>query len=504
MNRREFFIRSAAARAAFQVSSGQSSSVFKAGFAERDITPDIGSEQPGGYGKSYHTKFHDPCKVRAAVFDDGRKRVALVGVDAEAIPRHLVLAARKEIRDRSGIAENAVLAGASHSHSSGPVAGVQPGEFDHASPLVRRLAYEHSTAADAGYVERVRSEIVNAVVIANDARVEAVCGVGFGLEDKVAYNRRLRMRNGRTYSHPGLGNPDTVGYAGPIDPQVGVIGAWVRDGRLLGCVVNYACHATTNPGGISANWIYYLEKTIRGATEPNVPVVFLQGACGDITQVDNLSRYSYPAGERWAQFVGGRIGAEAVKTLLSITPGALPPVESGSTVLTIKRRPPNPARVKDSLDLVQKDPKEVGLTKWTFAKEIVLLDAMISREPAVDVEVQAVQVGPAIFLTNPAELFVEYGLELKKKSPFPFTFPVELANGSVGYVPTEEAFGPHGGGYETRLTSYSNLEITAGRQMVEAGLNLARHFTPGHALEPPGPPPFKEPWSYGDVPPELS
>jgi neutral ceramidase len=504
MNRREFFIRSASARAAFQVSSGQSSSVFKAGFAERDITPDIGSEQPGGYGKSYHTKFHDPCKVRAAVFDDGRKRVALVGVDAEAIPRHLVLAARKEIRDRSGIAENAVLAGASHSHSSGPVAGVQPGEFDHASPLVRRLAYEHSTAADAGYVGRVRSEIVNAVVIANDARVEAVCGVGFGLEDKVAYNRRLRMRNGRTYSHPGLGNPDTVGYAGPIDPQVGVIGAWGRDGRLLGCVVNYACHATTNPGGISANWIYYLEKTIRGATEPNVPVVFLQGACGDITQVDNLSRYAYPAGERWAQFVGGRIGAEAVKTLLSITPGALPPVESGSTVLTIKRRPPNPARVKDSLDLVQKDPKEVGLTKWTFAKEIVLLDAMISREPAVDVEVQAVQVGPAIFLTNPAELFVEYGLELKKKSPFPFTFPVELANGNVGYVPTEEAFGPHGGGYETRLTSYSNLEITAGRQMVEAGLNLARHFTPGHAPEPPGPPPFKEPWSYGDVPPELS
>ena len=31
--------------------------------------------------------------------------------------------------------------------------------------------------------------------------------------------------------------------------------AWDEEGKLLGCVVNYACHATTSPGGISANWI---------------------------------------------------------------------------------------------------------------------------------------------------------------------------------------------------------------------------------------------------------
>ncbi len=481
----------------------EETSSLKAGFAERDITPELGMEQPGGYGKVFHLKFHDACKVRAAVFDDGKTRVALVGVDSLIIPRHVVKAAREKIRKACGLAAEAILIGASHSHSSGPVGFVQPGQYDHASPLVRRLAYEKSPLADASYLERVQTEIVTAVCHAGSLGVEARCGFGAGIEEKVAFNRRFRMKNGLSFTHPRQSNPDIVGPAGPTDPQVGVVGAWDSGGGLLGCVVNYACHATTNPGGISANWIHYLEHTIRGTMGPQVPVVFLQGACGDVTQVDNLSPYANPPGEQWARFAGGRIGAEAVKVLLSIEPGSAVPLDARSTLLHIRRRVPSPERVRHCYELVQKDPKEVGATEWTFAKEIVLLDALLAREPVAEVEVQAIQVGPAVFLTNPAELFCQFGLELKAKSHFPFTFPVELANGAVGYVPTEEAFGAQGGGYETRLTSHSNLEVTAGHQMVEAALEIAAQMTPGKVPERPKAPPFREPWSYGNVPPEL-
>lgn len=484
----------------------QAAPVFKAGFAERDITPDIGMEAPGGYGKSYHKTLHDPCKVRAAVFDDGKQRIALVGLDLLFINRYLVKEMRSEIEKRCGIKPECILIGASHSHSSGPIGMSEPGDYDNASDLIKDLANNKSTIANPAYTEKLKQQTVDAVTAANEARADAKLAVGFGTEDKVAFNRRLRMKNGLSYSHPGAGNPEIIGFAGPTDPQVGVMGAWDAKGNLLGVIVNFSCHATTSPGGISANWIWAMEQTLRGATGiAALPVVFLQGPCGDVTQVDNLSPFQKPGAEEWCQLVGGRVGAEAYKTLLLIRRGASNdiPLEVRQKVWNIKRRAPSADNVKKASELVKQDPKAVGATEWTFAKETVLLDALMKSRPEVEVEVQALQVGPAVFVSNPAEYFVQYGLDIKKGSKFPFTFPVELANGICGYVPTEEAFGPHGGGYETRLTAYSNLEITAGRQMANTGIELANQMTPGPLTTPPPAVPAKEPWAYGAVPPGL-
>ncbi|MBM3892420.1 MAG: hypothetical protein FJ388_25165, partial [Verrucomicrobia bacterium] len=271
---------------------------LKAGFAERDITPDIGMEAPGGYGKSYHRVFHDPCKVRAVVFDDGKKRVALVGMDILFVTRDFVKQTRAEIEKKCGIKPECVLIGASHSHSSGPMGMAEPGDFDNASELVKDLVNNKGIVSNPGYTQLLKRQVVEAVAFANDMRTGAKVAVGFGHEDKVAFNRRLRMKNGQSWSHPGAGNPDILGYAGPVDPQVGVIGVWDMKDNLLGVVVNYSCHATTSPGGISANWIWAMEQTLRGAIgNAALPVVFMAGACGDVTQVDNLAKFQNPVGE---------------------------------------------------------------------------------------------------------------------------------------------------------------------------------------------------------------
>ena len=312
------------------------------------------------------------------------------------------------------------------------------------------------------------------------------------------------MISGLTVTHPGLLNPEIVETAGPIDPEVGVLGVWNEEGKLTGCLINFVCHATTNPGGISANYVYYVEKAVRGMFGEEVIVVFLAGASGDVTQVDNVAKRVPKRGEPMAALVGGRVGAEAVKVLLGMDRGTDCPLDARQQILSIPRRRIHPLHLEVAKSQAKLSPSEMDPTDWTFAKETVMLDALSQVSPLVDVEIQVVQIGPLAIVTVPAEYFCRYGLDIKKGSPFPFTFVASLSNGCVGYVPTLEAFGANGGGYETRLTSYSNLEITAGDTMAETGIQLTEHLTPGEVPDALPSPEFKgKAWRYGDIGPQV-
>ena len=67
----------------------------------------------------------------------------------------------------------------------------------------------------------------------------------------------------------------------------------------------------------------------------------------------------------------------------------------------------------------------------------------------------------------PGEIFVELGLNVKAGSPFPNTYNVELANGSIGYIPNKSAY-PEGN-YEVES---ARVAAGAGEMLVTSALRL--------------------------------
>ena len=81
---------------------------------------------------------------------------------------------------------------------------------------------------------------------------------------------------------------------------------------------------------------------------------------------------------------------------------------------------------------------------------------------------QTIRLGAIAFVALPGEFFVEWGLQLKSKSPAAFTIPVGLANDAIGYVPVPGVL--EQGGYEGMTWRYNQLALTAGEQILNCAL----------------------------------
>lgn len=430
-----------------------------AGFAQEDITPAVGTEMPGMLQKRFGESVHDPLLVTAMVVHDGTRSAAIVGVDALSVKRSVVQRARERIAAATGIPGDAVMVGASHTHNGGATCDVFMSE------------------PDPAYCARVSDAIAAAVTRAWERRVEAVFRFGSGHQEGIAFNRRFRMKGGREATHPGKGNADIVAPAGPIDPEVGVIGAFeAASGRFLGCLVNYTCHCTVGVGGkgFSADYPYYLRRAVSAVMgQPEATVVFVNGACGDVTQVNNLAAPgAWEGGEAWGRLLGHSLAGEAIKVLSQPTTVMDVPVRSAQRVLTLRPREIPVAVVQDAeARLAARAPGAAWDSAAIFAREIVLLRDMNRQEPAVAAEVQAVRIGPTCIVANPAEYFCRFGLDIKAQSTAPYTYVVELANGCVGYVPGYEQV-IKGEGYEPRTARSSKLSPEAGETIAAAAIEL--------------------------------
>ncbi len=451
--------------------------MIKAGFAETDITP-----LPGmsccSFAQPKLELIKTKCSVTAAVFSDGQKTVAVAGVDVPALNRSVYNSALAALAKRCRV--DMLLCAASHTHEGGPSINFRPGneelfqKIEDLSPEVRALGIDENVRMapdeqigdpelNRQYPTILANAIADAVAAACKRMTPVRLILGKAPVEDVAYNRRIRMKDGFVVTHPGSLNPDSVDYAGPVDKELTALAAVDDNGRIQGVVFNFACHGTVDMGKeFSADYPYYARETIRKMLGADVVPVFLNGPCGDVTQIDNLSPKPWRLGGDWAKILGQRVGFAAVDAISNGKPEVFEKIVLRSEELVLTYRQPGPQEYAAALKKanVLPDPKNFSYPRW-WAMGKIILKWLGKYEPDIRAELNVAQLGNLVLCALPVETFCETGLKIKAASSFPFTMIAELTNDWLGYMPTADVFGPQGGGYEGEFKSGSYLEETA-------------------------------------------
>lgn len=420
---------------------------YRVGFARTLITPPVGSAIAGQFEERLAASVHDDLFARTMVVGDGYTTVALVSCDVLALKASTVRQARAWIEDQTGVPGANCHFFATHTHTGPMVTDILAREADPA--VVAALPAQLASA-----VGEASRRLRPATLVAATSHLHAT------------YNRRFVMRSGKVVMHAAPGNPEVVCAEGPTDGQVQALAAVDDAGRWLGGLVNWACHPITAGGErvFSADFPGGVERFLRRAVDPEFVCLFANGACGDLCPFDWHHPERTPYGFAYVDRLGTALGAEFVKAVSLGRPVAYQRLRTGLRRLAIPLRSADDAlrTVEEHLSARQHE---------VYAAERTWLDAERASSPLQQAEVSALAIGDCLLSFNPAELFCQLGLEIKAAASGMRCMVIELADGCIGYVPTEQAFA--GGGYETRLCRSSKLAPAAGGMIVDACRDMA-------------------------------
>lgn len=434
--------------------------------ATRDITPPVGYRLAGYFYERRSTAVHDPLQAKAIVFRQGDARFAWVACDLCQTSPEVVERARAEASAKTHIPPDNIVVTSTHTHTG-------PDYFGPLADHLHRLATAANNGADPAqtidYAPFLAGRIAEAIIAADAARAPAELRVTSAEQDGLAFNRRYVMKDGSVVWNPGKKNPNIVKPAGPIDPQIQYL--WVTrpaSTRPAAVITNFALHPDTVGGTqFSADYAYYIERAMREAFGPDVVSIFGQSTCGNINHVD-VSTDRKQGGFDEAERIGLSLARGAHFGATTTQPAARPALSVGVTRVELPLQQYTPEEVANARSLFAKiqDRKLPFLVGVKAAKIVRIYDRHGGRP--VTPRVQAVRLSDdtaIVFL--PSEVFVEFGLEIKRQSPFAHTLVVELANESFGYIPTRKAF--EEGAYEP---TNATIAPGGGERLTAAAISL--------------------------------
>ncbi|MFC5401413.1 neutral/alkaline non-lysosomal ceramidase N-terminal domain-containing protein [Cohnella soli] len=418
---------------------------FQVGVGKEDITPDADGYIVGGLYPRKTRFIKDPLFSKALVIDNGMEKIAIVSLDLILLLSEDVGIMKTEIEKATGIPADNIFLCASHTHS-GPYTSIVELNI-HASYLERNHIHTDIKERHISYMNKLRELVVRSAVRANDDLEACKLGTANADANGVSHNRRLLKENDDCWNSWLLTREEGARYPseGPVDPNVFVMAAVKADGTVKALLYNFAVHACNNPTleCVSADFPGVVERVVSKSLGYDVMTFYMAGPCGNINS--NLD----------SDELGARIGEEILISVASLNF----PTKNVLRVQNVEIDLP----LRENIELQEEEIKR----KWPdgldfFSHSNQLLQSI--KKPSYKAVLSGIRLGDTAMVTMPLELFVEFGLDIKKRSPFANTTVATLTNGCLGYVPTLRAF--ENGGYETFNTTNSYLTLQAGNELV--------------------------------------
>jgi neutral ceramidase len=431
----------------FHLSAAEKPSL-RAGAAVADITPQLFPlNMPGGHSAKLADGVNDPLNARALVLDDGKTALAMVVVDNLGAGPDVLDEAKAIAAEKTGLSPERMLISSTHSHTAGSLSA--------------------RTEQGAAYRQRFIEGVAESIIKAHAALRPALIGAAaHPLPDEV-FNRRWFLKPGKmepnpfgrmdkVRTNPGA-SPDVIDHpAGPTDPDITIISVQDAKRKPLALYANYSLHYVggMQPDKISADYFGEFARLMpsRVRADENFVAMISNGASGDINNIPfGVTR---PPREPFEQIriVAGKV-ADAAWTAQRKIAKHQGDVRLGmiQREIVLKFRKPSAQDIAEAKAVLAMKDKAAIEQLPRLAKNYAgsVISAAERPEETLTVKVQVIRIGDLVVCGIPFETFVETGLDLKKRSPFPQTMVVGLANARHGYLPTPEQHLL--GGYETWL-----------------------------------------------------
>lgn len=431
------------------------------GFGRVDITPSRPTPMAGYYGKRLSTETHDPLWAKATVIDDGTTLVAMITVDLIGTTQWFVDETRRLLSERVNIRPACIMINATHSHT-GPVL------FDPNSSRYNRFGNEANESKQ--YMLELPGKLAQCVQVAISAKQPMSVQQAVGEERQLAFNRRFFMTDGTVGWNPGKRNPRIVREAGPTDDRLPMIAFYDQQGTLNGLICNFSIHLDTVGGTQwSADMPFTMEQSLERVFGPKCHLQYSTGCCGDVNHIDVHHAFEQK-GHTEAARIGTRLAGAVLRNWQSLKPSVSNRLHVSNALVKLPLAKHSADRIEWANSISERATLDKPPSFMEMVEAFRILDVESKHGEPIVAEVQVISLGKDIaWIAMPGEIFVQLGLAIKDGSPFSTTIINELANGSIGYVPTRQAYAQ--GNYEVIS---ARCDEGSGEMLVDSALHQLR------------------------------